>query len=188
MFIATADGSCTATHPIDMSNVNSDSVFPISSGRAMVIAYQTIPCSGEITAWSASVQGKFMLSFLVWEQNSSSVYNLIGRNDFPVTSDENSIAVMNFEPAKSDRIAVNAGQVVGLYSIAEGTDLEAGVKAVMVPPQTGGQNITYDFETQSLDGITSIDVDITSIRSVPDVRPLISAVIEGECVLPCAYT
>ena len=177
-----AEGSCTASHPIDMSNLNSDFVFPISSGRAMVIAYQTIPCSGEVTRWSASVKGSFKLSFLVWERNFTSVYNLVGRNDFDVKSDEDSITVMNFEPALNSKIAVKAGQVVGLYSIVDGT--EAGVKAVMVL-QTGGsmlsQNITYDFVTESLDGITSIDITSSSISSVLNVRPLISAVIESEC-------
>ena len=44
---------------------------------------------------------------------------------------------------------MKAGQVVGLYSIAEGT--ESGVqKAVMLPAGIAlgmSQNITYDFET-----------------------------------------
>ena len=164
-----------------MSTVNISSVFPISSGRAMVIAYQIIPCNGEITVWSASVKGNFKLSFLVWERNSTSVYNLVGRNDFLVNSNDDGINVIDFKPSKNDRIAVKAGQVVGLYSMAEGT--ESGVKAVMLPAGIAlgmSQNITYDFETMSIDDVASIDTSSTSINSVPNVRPLISAVIEGE--------
>ena len=76
---------------------------------------------------------------------------------------------------------MKAGQVVGLYSMAEGT--ESGVKAVMLPAGIAlgmSQNITYDFETMSIDDVASIDTSSTSINSVPNVRPLISAVIEGE--------
>ena len=79
---------------------------------------------------------------------------------------------------------MKAGQVVGLYSIAEGT--ESGVKAVMLPAGIAlgmSQNITYDFETMSIDDVTLIDTSSTSINSVPNVRPLISAVIEGENAL-----
>ena len=69
--------------------------------------------------------------------------------------------------------------MVGLHSIVDGT--LAGVKAVMVP-QTS-QNITYDFETMSLDDVSSIDTTSSSIRAVPNVRPLISAIIQGKCTI-----
>lgn len=165
-----------------MNNLNSDSVFPISSGRAMVIAYQTIPCNGEITAWSVLVMGRVKLSFLVWEQNSSSVYNLVGQNNFTVNNNDG-INVTDFEPLPSDRITVKPGQVVGLYSIVEGTDLEAGVKAAMVKTvnvEGVPQNLTYDFEPISLKDVTSINIFSSSTNIVPNVRPLISAVIEGK--------
>ena len=152
-------------------------VFSISSGRALVISYQTIPCNGEIATWSASVKGKFRLSFLVWEQNTTSIYNLVGRNDFIVNSSDEMTTVMDFEPLPTDRIAVKAGQVVGLFSIVEGT--EAGVTFVLVSVTANGmpQNVTY---SERILDVTSINISSSSTTTVPNIRPLISATIEGK--------
>ena len=85
--------------------------------------------------------------------------------------------VMDFEPLPTDRIAVKAGQVVGLFSIVEGT--EAGVTFVLVSVTANGmpQNVTY---SERILDVTSINISSSSTTTVPNIRPLISATIEGK--------
>ena len=167
-----ADGDvCTAAHPGTLTT----STFPIASGRALVIAYQSIPCDGVVNTWSAVVRGNLKLSFLIWERNGT-VFTLVGRNDFIVEDNDDSRAT-NFTPSINERIAVRTGQVLGLYTATDGT--ESGVKAVRVTQASAMDNAVFDFEQESAEAITTIDVSEDGIRHAPDVRPLVSAII-GE--------
>ena len=174
---STANGDvCTAAHPFSTGTLNN--TFPITSGRALVIAYQSIPCDGVVNTWSAVVRGNLKLSFLIWERNGT-VFTLIGRNDFNVENNDDSRAT-NFTPSINERIAVRTGQVLGLYTSTDGT--ESGVKAVQVTQASAMDYAIFDFEQESDETITTIDNSESGIRLVPNVRPLVSAVI-GETQL-----
>ena len=174
--LSAADGDvCTAAHPFS-TGILTTSTFPITSGRALVIAYQSIPCDGVVNTWSAVVRGTLKLSFLIWERNGT-VFTLVGRNDFNVEENDDSRAT-NFTPSINERIAVRTGQVLGLYTDTDGT--ESGVKAAVQMTQANAMdNAVFDFEQESAETITTIDTSEDGIRRVPDVRPLVSAVI-GE--------
>ena len=174
--LSTANGDvCTAAHPFNNIGTLTTSTFPIASGRALVIAYQSIPCDGVVNTWSAVVRGNLKLSFLIWERNGT-VFTLIGRNDFNVEDNDDSRAT-NFTPSINERITVRTGQVLGLYTATDG--VESGVKAVQVTQASAMDNGVFDFEQESAETITTIDTSESGIRNFPDVRPLVSAVI-GE--------
>ena len=162
---------CTAAHPGTLTT----STFPIASGRALVIAYQSIPCDGVVNTWSVVVRGNLKLSFLIWERNGT-VFTLVGRNDFIVVDNDDSRAT-NFTPSINERIAVKTGQVLGLYTATDG--IESGVKAVQVTQASAMDDAVFDFERESAEPITTIDTSESGIGRVPNVRPLVSAVI-GE--------
>ena len=169
---STADGDvCTAAHPFNMGTLTT-STFPIASERALVIAYQSIPCDGVVNTWSAVVRGNLKLSFLIWERNGT-VFTLVGRNDFTVMNSNDS-RTTNFVPSINERIAVRTGQILGLYTSTDG--IESGVKAVQVTPAS---DAVFEFVQELDETITTIDISEEGIRRVPDVRPLVSAVI-GE--------
>ena len=173
---STANGDvCTAAHPFSTGTLNNTSTFPIASERALVIPYQSIPCDGVVNTWSAVVRGSLKLSFLIWERNGT-VFTLIGRNDFTVMNSDDS-RTTNFTPSINERIAVKTGQVLGLYTDTDGT--ESGVKAVQVTQASAMDNAVFDFEQESAETITTIDTSESGIRRVPNVRPLVSAII-GE--------
>ena len=175
--LSTANGDlCTAAHPFNTGTLTT-STFPIASGRGLVIAYQSIPCAGVVNTWSAVVRGNLKLSFLIWERNGT-VFTLVGRNDFIVEDNDDSRAT-NFTPSINEQIAVRTGQVLGLYTATDGS--ESGVKAVQViqASTSAMDNAVFDFELESAETITTIDTSESRIRLVPNVRPLVSAVI-GE--------
>ena len=175
--LSTANGDvCTAAHPFNNTGTLTTSTFPIASGRALVVAYQSIPCDGVVNTWSAVVKGNLKLSFLIWERNGT-VFTLVGRNDFIVEDNDDSRAT-NFTPSINERNTVKTGQVLGLYSDTDGT--ESGVKAAVQMTQACAMdNAVFDFEPELGETITTIDTSEDGIRCVPDVRPLVSAVI-GE--------
>ena len=175
--LSTANGDvCTAAHPFSTDNLTTSTLsFPITSGRGLVIAYQSIPCDGVVNTWSAVVRGNLILSFLIWKRNGT-VFTLVGRNDFIVQDNDDSRAT-NFTPSINERIAVRTGQVLGLYTATDGS--ESGVKAVQVTQASGMDNAVFDFEQESAETITTIDTSESGIRRVPNIRPLVSAII-GE--------
>ena len=178
-----ADGDvCTAAAPFNTGTLTSlpnytltTSTFPIASGRALIIEYQSIPCDGVVNTWSAVVRGTLKLSFLIWERNGT-VFTLVGRNDFIVQDNDDSRAT-NFTPSINERITVRTGQVLGLYTDTDG--IESGVKAVQVTQASAMDNAVFDFERESAETFTTIDTSESGIRHIANVRPLVSAVI-GE--------
>ena len=165
---------CTAAHPFNTGTLTT-STFPITSERALVIAYQSIPCDGVVNTWSAVVKGNLKLSFLIWERNGT-VFTLVGRNDFSVMNSDDS-RTTNFVPSINEQIAVRTGQILGLYTSTD--EIESGVKAVQLTQASAMDNAVFEFEQELDETITTIDITEDGIRRVPDVRPLVSAII-GE--------
>ena len=85
-----------------------------------VVPSYKIQCEGFVSQWTAVLSGEdqktFRVNFLVWRPSADGeVLTLVGQNLFPVEY-RSGHSVYDLQPEPSDRIHVEAGDVVGVYT------------------------------------------------------------------------